>query len=203
MSISKIQAESMNLADTYAFTGSVSGTPDNSQFVKLSSIQISNSVTAVDNSQIFTSDYKKYLVTFNNVGITTNNGAFRFKFYNDTGATSDNKMNCYHYGGISSNATLAQAVHGGYPYIGASMYGGTSEGLSGFMWVQDPLDVNIQTKFQFQTSYTRNDGYTSTWSGGGVTNDAGRTHNGFYWFTDAGGGNFQGDCRITTFGVKH
>ena len=202
MALSKIQAESMNLADTYAFTGTVSGTPDNSQFVKLSSIQISNSVTAVDNSQIFTSDYKKYLITFNNVGISTNNGHFRFKFYNDTGATSDNKMNCWQYGGLSNNTTAQQANHSSYPYLGLNMYNGTSQGVNGFMWIQDPLNVNIQTGFQFQTSFTHSSGYTLTWFGGGNTNDSGRTHNGFYWYTESGG-NFQGECRITTFGVKH
>ena len=39
MPLSKIQAESMNLADTYAFTGTVSGA---SQMVKISTTTASN-----------------------------------------------------------------------------------------------------------------------------------------------------------------
>jgi len=202
VALSKIQAESMNLADTYAFTGTVSGAGDVSNLVKLSSFQISNSVSAYANNGIFTSDYKKYLVTFNNLGIQTGGGHIRFKFYNDTGATSDNKMNSWGDGGTSGGGSLTNATHGGYPYLAVTMYGGTSEGVSGFMWVQDPLDVNIQTKFQMNTSWTYNNGYTAHWTVGGLVNDSGRYHTGFYWFTESAG-NFQGDCRITVFGVKH
>ena len=36
MALSKIQAESMNLADTYAFTGTVSGTPETRVLIKKS-----------------------------------------------------------------------------------------------------------------------------------------------------------------------
>jgi len=44
MALSKIQAESMNLADTYAFTGTVSGASD----VKLISTQTTGSASAID-----------------------------------------------------------------------------------------------------------------------------------------------------------
>jgi hypothetical protein len=44
MALSKIQAESMNLADTYAFTGTVSGASD----VALISTQTTGSASAID-----------------------------------------------------------------------------------------------------------------------------------------------------------
>ena len=64
MSISKIQAESMNLADTYAFTGTVTGTP--SDLVQVASASGGGATTQVFNG-CFTSTYKFYLIfaTFN------------------------------------------------------------------------------------------------------------------------------------------
>jgi|TARA_B100002019_G_C21252435_1_gene591909 hypothetical protein len=202
MPFNKIIAESMDLTDTYAFTGTVTGAGDTSNLVKLSSFQISNSVSSYANNSVFTSDYKKYLVTFNNLGIQTGGGHIRFKFYNDTGATSDNKMNTWADGGHSNGSAVNNYNHGGYPYLAVSMYQGTSQGINGYMWVQDPLNVNIQTHYQFKTSYTHNTGYTASWEGGGLVNDSGRYHTGFYWYTESAG-NFQGECRITIFGVTH
>jgi len=197
-----VNASKFDETDNYSFTGTVSGAGDVSNLVKLSSFQIANNVSAYANNSIFTSDYKKYLVTFNNVGISTNSGHFRFKFFNDTGATSDNKMSCSQIGIKADNVNMQQTNHNSYPYLGVNMYNGTSQGVNGFLWVQDPLNTNIQTGFQFQTSYTHTSGYTAHWTGGGNTNDSGRYHTGFYWYTESGG-NFQGDCRITVFGVKH
>jgi hypothetical protein len=59
MALSKIQAESMNLADTYAFSGTVSG--DNNDIVKLSSSTSSSNVTNVTFDTI-TSTYSSYLL---------------------------------------------------------------------------------------------------------------------------------------------
>ena len=59
MALSKIQAESMNLADTYAFTGTVSG----SGYDLLHTITASNDANVTFNSTYITSSYKKYIVS--------------------------------------------------------------------------------------------------------------------------------------------
>ena len=64
MALSKIQAESMNLADTYAFTGTVSGA---SQFTLLSTATASNDSTINFNNTIITSTYDHYMFVLNNV----------------------------------------------------------------------------------------------------------------------------------------
>jgi len=61
MAISKIQAESMNLADTYAFSGTVSGTPDTSDMKLLLSATISSAIGEYDISSTYiNSTYDTY-----------------------------------------------------------------------------------------------------------------------------------------------
>ena len=59
MALSKIQAESMNLADTYAFTGTVSG----SGYDLLNTVTANNDANVTFNSTYITSNYKKYIVS--------------------------------------------------------------------------------------------------------------------------------------------
>jgi hypothetical protein len=61
MALSKIQAESMNLADTYAFSGTVSGTPDTSDMKLLLSDTISSAIGEYDISSTYiNSTYDTY-----------------------------------------------------------------------------------------------------------------------------------------------
>ena len=72
MALTKIQAESMNLADTYAFTGTVSGTQG---LVLLQTVTASSDTTLdVGSSSLFTSTYKVYQIHLINVH-PSNNGA--------------------------------------------------------------------------------------------------------------------------------
>lgn len=69
MPLSKIQAESMNLADTYAFTGTVSGAGDPSDVKLISTTTISGTPSVVDVTDVFSAsdDFLNYFVVFNNV----------------------------------------------------------------------------------------------------------------------------------------
>ena len=64
MAIDKIQAEGINLADTFAFTGTVSGTPSNLVLIKTISISDDTTVSFVNgaNDVVFDSTYKVYKV---------------------------------------------------------------------------------------------------------------------------------------------
>jgi hypothetical protein len=79
MALSKIQAESMNLADTYAFTGTVSGAGDPADYKKLITTTISSSVQSVDfGSTYINSTYKIYKIYFRGIKLdTTDNLAIR------------------------------------------------------------------------------------------------------------------------------
>ena len=64
MVIDKIQAESINLNDNFAFTGTVSGTPSNLVLIKTISISDDTTVSFVNgaNNVVFDSTYKVYKV---------------------------------------------------------------------------------------------------------------------------------------------
>ena len=84
MAIDKIQAESMNLADTYAFTGTVSGAGG---LIKLASTTIASGSDATEGfvfASVFTSTYTNYKIFYNvrEKASTANagNGGLLFRF---------------------------------------------------------------------------------------------------------------------------
>jgi hypothetical protein len=60
MALSKIQAESMNLADTYAFSGTVSGIPQG--LTLINSTSSTTTVTSFNIDNVFSSTYKFYRI---------------------------------------------------------------------------------------------------------------------------------------------
>ena len=69
MALSKIQAESMNLADTYAFTGTVTGVP--SGLNKITSYTIPSSTSEFNLNGIFTTTYDHYMILASGLGVTS------------------------------------------------------------------------------------------------------------------------------------
>ena len=127
MPLSKIQAESMNLADTYAFTGTVSGAGG---LVKIASTTIASGSEATEGfvfASVFTSTYTNYKIYYNirEKASTANatNGALLFRFGSSgsvgtTGSTTikhtiqytrgDNTTNGVVYGDGYDIGTLCQ-----------------------------------------------------------------------------------------------
>ena len=76
MAIDKIQAESINLADTFAFTGTVTGV--SSDFELLNTVTVSTNLTSVDwGSTYITDTHKIYILYFKNM-ISVNNLSLYF-----------------------------------------------------------------------------------------------------------------------------
>jgi len=75
MAIDKIQAESINLSDNFAFTGTVSGTPSNLVLIKTISISDDTTVSFVNgaNDVVFDSTYKVYKVFGTSLKVTEQN----------------------------------------------------------------------------------------------------------------------------------
>ena len=86
MALSKIQSESINLADTFAFTGTVTGTSD---LVKITSTTVSSSVATVELTGI-SSTYETYLVTMHNVHFSADNAELRCQVGDGGGYVTDN-----------------------------------------------------------------------------------------------------------------
>ena len=187
----------LDLTANYAFTGTITGTPQD--LVQVATANMSG--TAYGWNSVFSSSYDTYLLTFDNVGSTSSNSHFRFKFYNDTGATSDNKYRGYSFMYHANDTNVSQVYQDGYPYLTVSQYNGTSEGAGGFMWIHQPLQT-IMTTFNYQIAFHRSDGYGAMTVGSGNTTDfATRQHTGFYFYLE-NGGSFGGRAKVTLYGVK-
>ena len=86
MALSKIQSESINLADTFAFTGTVTGAGDTSNLVKISNTTISSDVSDVSLEPANFTDYKVYCIIINRLQFGSDNMNMRMTL-KDTGGT--------------------------------------------------------------------------------------------------------------------
>jgi len=98
MAIDKIQAESINLADTFAFTGTVTGTP--SDMVKISTTTISSAVATVEFTGLDNTTYPIHVVHMTDVQLTDNNKEFCCQVGTDSAYRTDN----YRTTGVASRA---------------------------------------------------------------------------------------------------
>ena len=201
MAIDKIQSESINLADTFAFTGTVSGAGDVSNMVQLATTTLSGTATGWNG--IFTSAYDNYMIQFDNVCSSATGTQILFKFYNETGATSDNVYRGRSEIHDSAGVDRSQNYQNAYPKFTSNMDGNTTGvGMNLQLFINQPLNATVQTQYSYIGSYARTDGNGAYILGGGITTDyATREHTGLYIFND-GGGSFSGRKRVTLYGIK-
>ena len=168
-------------------------------FEQVSSVTLGTS-SAYAHNGIFSSDYDTYFITMDMIGCATDDVHVKFKFYNDTGATSDNTYRGYTFQ-KSGEGDSSQSFHNAYPFLSVAQSNSGNAGLSGHMWVFNPVTSSTETAFTYSTAYERTDGYSGVNNGAGVTTDhASRTHTGFYWFTSSG--NFAERAKVVVYGVK-
>ena len=86
MALTKIQAESMNLADTYAFSGTVSGAGDTSYFVKLSTVTTAGATSVDFDSSLITDSYMTYRIIGSNFRVVTSNTTPQLQLSIDNGS---------------------------------------------------------------------------------------------------------------------
>ena len=159
MPLSKIQAESMNLADNYAFTGTVSGA---GQMVKISTTTASD-VSAVEFTELSTaSTYSHYKIILDNVTASTDNAAIFYAQFGTGGASPTYYTSSYYqsvgvssYAGVSSmgqhQAYNAAQMNLGYSTSSGYCFpGSTFENLSGTINLFRFADANHQPSIVFQ-----------------------------------------------------
>tara|TARA_R110000868_G_scaffold394530_1_gene665889 strand:+ start:1093 stop:1938 length:846 start_codon:yes stop_codon:yes gene_type:complete len=174
---------------------------DVSNMVQLATTTLSGTATGWNG--IFTSAYDSYMILFDQVGSTATGTQIKFKFYNETGATSDNtyrgRTEIYDSAGIERSQNWQNA----YPQFTSNMDGNsTGTGLICRLYIDQPLNPTIQTKISWLGAYDRTDGnFAYTLGGGGTTDYATREHTGLYIFNE-GGGSFTGRARVTLYGIK-
>ena len=104
MALSKIQAESMILADNFAFTGTVSGTNDTQLLISISRSESSSAVSQVLFDNLST-DYDTFVFYITYMHPATDNVQPRVRFLNSSGSQISGSGN---YGSESQTHTNGQ-----------------------------------------------------------------------------------------------
>ena len=164
MAIIKLQAEGLNLADTFAFTGTVTGTSD---IINLGSTTISSPVSQVAiDSSVITSDIKHLEVRFGDFTPSTTAGHLGFSTSINNGSSFNSQYYTRAYFNNFNSASPSWNINGniagGFLLDDVKSSLDTLTGGNGILQI-----MNIQgsgTKFATASSFTRN-AHDSNWYG--------------------------------------
>ena len=141
MAIDKIQAESINLADTFAFTGTVTGAGELNDIDLISTNHITSASVNICDFTSFSTDYNHLIVKIAEFQPSGNNGQILVRFQTTGSGGFSSETNAYYntrtrvYGNASSyttNQSGFQSTHGvgglgvnsagnGYSTVGSHM----------------------------------------------------------------------------------
>jgi hypothetical protein len=204
MALSKIQAESMNLADDFAFTGTVSGT---SNLVHLTTTTVSSAVASVTFDNIST-DYDDFFATFK-FQPATDQKRLNFFFLNSSG-TKINGSTDYGYGvGYTDGmSNYSSSNAGGSIPLCVDAGNATNEGVNGYFHLfgrnsdatdSTSLTPNVQGNGMVMDAGGNHSAYVMT---GGLTKSAFSTAGTIRGFTiEFNSGNITGG-EIVLWGIK-
>ena len=178
MALIKIKSESMNLADDYAFTGTVTGAGTNGRFNLLATTTVTSAVSDVSfGSSYITSTYKSYFLeifdtqpTVDNVqvwmSLTTDN--FSTEYLDQINVGTRINMNA---SGTedASNFSVKQTTsqHIGLSSRGAYTAGERNVSLKFQLW--NPTDTTCKTYWDWRILMYNYDGYYGNETGAGMT----------------------------------
>ena len=171
MALSKLAANSFDLTDDYAFTGTVTGANSTQKLFLIKNLDASSSSTLsfVDGSSSVDLDntYKTYYFKFINIHPASDNVEFQWNGSTDTGSNynvtkTTTIFNANHFENDSaasvsydSGADIAQGT--GFSRISRNLGNGGDESTSGELWMFNPSDTTFVTHFFSRTSgYDRN-----------------------------------------------
>ena len=134
MALSKIQSESVNLADNFAFTGDVTGAGDPAGLKKLTTTTVTTAVTEVEFGTAFVnSTYDNYYLTYT-IKPSFDTATLRMRFL-DTSQAQINGSTAYSGGSINESGTASTNTNGDNEMTIQSSLGNSSgESGSGQLW---------------------------------------------------------------------
>jgi len=171
VALSKLAANSFDLTDNYALTGTVTGAVSTQKLFLIKNLDASSSSTLsfVDGSSSVDLDntYKTYYFKFINIHPASDNVEFQWNGSTDTGSNynvtkTTTIFNANHFENDSaasvsydSGADIAQGT--GFSRISRNLGNGSDESTSGELWMFNPSDTTFVTQFFSRTSgYDRN-----------------------------------------------
>ena len=169
MALSKIQASSINLADTYAFTGTVTGTP--SDFVKIEEKVISSGTSNIDFTSGIGSDYDLYMWHVIDVDISTDSN-FQIQISTNGGSSFITGAAEYDYAvrGYNSNNSFGTAVAVADTHINCTYSGSPPDDSA-----NHPLNLVI-----YMASHANSSARTTFWGNIGNVGPSGYATGGYF-----------------------
>ena len=150
MALTKVQADGINLADTFAYTGTVTGTQG---LVKISSTTVSSAAASVDLTGM-SSTYDFYQCNFTLTAATDNVNVF-VRFIDSAGSALAGSV----YGGGLSNEAGAELINtnsANTMEIASGIGSDTNESMSGILFVGPANSTTHQCGVFGHTAYTHN-----------------------------------------------
>lgn len=197
MALSKIQSESINLADTFAFTGTVSGTP--STFVKTGSLVSTSVAGSYSLDSVFSSTYKNYFVTFK-YSMASDGQDLRLRFRTGGSTNSQSNYQAYFRIGIQDgNIANSNNANGDHIRLAESCKAANDEGVHGFMYIFNPVTTATYTHITASFNDKRSTDGAKRFHFGGGTFDDTTSFDGFQLTQDTGNGD---SVDIQCWGIK-
>ena len=190
-----ITAAKINLADTFAFTGTVTGA---GTLVKTGSLQSTTDGGEYNIDSVFSATYMNYFVTFK-TAIATDGNQCLLKFR--TGGSSDSNSN-YQSGtriiDQSGSLDTESNANGSSAKIGTSLEATDAAGLQGFMYFMAPYSTTYYTEVQTHFNLQTNAG-TKKFCFGGIKYEGTTSFDGFQFTTNTGNLSF---VDVQVYGIK-
>ena len=163
---------------------------------KISSTTLSGA--AVAQNGVFSSTYRNYFVTFENINVDTSTADVRFKYYQVSGATDDSKAGGGLHGYRHDESVISTSwANSNDAVLASNVY--NTPGINGHCWVFNPISTSYgSSQMVWQVSYRH--GTTSFVGGASGYNVmlSSLSHTGFYWHMSSG--DFDGGI-VTVYGI--
>ena len=151
MAVTTIPSAGIDLTSNFAFTGTVTGTPQGMTFLQGQDASSSSTVT-VGSSSLFSSTYKVYMIQGININLSGDGNNLHVRYTLSSGTKSDTYypyVRIRMYSGSAAVSGYNSGADSQIPYLGESM--GTSGGENGYftMFVYNPADTTKYKTTQF------------------------------------------------------
>ena len=158
MALTKVQAEGINLSDTFAFTGTVSGTPETRVLIKTITPSNAASVEFIDGSSgvVFDTTYKRYEFTIDTAITATNQTYMDMKLTSDGGSSyhGDSSYNLASWRWYSNGSSTSTQIQYFNDFAGNAdqqiSSSAASGGLHAFVTVSN---IGVASRTTFKSTY--------------------------------------------------
>ena len=170
-SLSKIKANSLNLAGTFGFTGTVSGLADETPLVLVSTFTSDGSDATATFTSGIDSTYKEYLFVFNNIHRETDSVGFTFQASTDGGSNynttvTNTVFRAYHNESGNTTALIYETAADqaqGTSFIRLDELDGgndNDQSLSGTLKIYNPSSTTFVKHYISHVQYAQKDDYS-------------------------------------------